>query len=242
MSTAQGAEIERGHLEGREARAHGRQAAAAGRQVQPRARRLLLHERFANDARRQALTELKRAGIARGRRGGNAAPAARERAADSNLVSAAARRGPTTRRRRGPGDVSRTSRRGSPRTAARASTRSGPAAKSCWAPSDSCSRRATAPALHYRHLATNVVRALRRGDALEDLLLARARGYVVSRADPAWGGPLLCRAGGSLVIGSSRRRSRARRRAPSAGPSPTPSSRGDDVSVASSTCPWATAA
>ena len=52
-------------------------------------------------------------------------------------------------------------------------------------------------ALHYRHLATNVVRALRRGDALEDLLLARARGYVVSGADPACGGVHCCVGGGT---------------------------------------------
>ena len=51
-------------------------------------------------------------------------------------------------------------------------------------------------ALHYRHLATNVVRSLRRGDALEDLLLARARGYVVSGADPACGGVHCCVVGG----------------------------------------------
>ena len=110
---------------------------------------------------------------------------ARERgAAGSNLVSAAARRGPNElRRRRGPGGVC------VPWSADRGLLRRGlhvgPAAKSCWAPSNSCSRRRRA-ALHYRHLATNVVRALRRGDALEDLLLARS--YVVSSADPACGG------------------------------------------------------
>ena len=52
-------------------------------------------------------------------------------------------------------------------------------------------------ALHYRHLATNVVRSLRRGDDLEDLLLARARGYVVSSADPACGGVHCCVGGGA---------------------------------------------
>lgn len=52
-------------------------------------------------------------------------------------------------------------------------------------------------ALHYRHLATNVVRCLRRGDSLEDLLLARARGYCVSSEDPACGGAHCCVGGGA---------------------------------------------
>ena len=132
MAPAQGAETAIGHLEGREARADGRQAAASESDVKSNrgARRLFLHERFADDARRQALEKRKGArGAARLRRGGHAAPAARERgAADAN---------PSQRRRSsGPERDSSstrawrrfiyTSRRGSRPTAARASTRSGP--------------------------------------------------------------------------------------------------------------------
>ena len=66
------------------------------------------------------------------------------------------------------------------------------------------------------------------------------RGYVVrARTRPVVGSIVVSAVG--PTTGSSRRRLRARRRAPSAGPSPTRSSRGDNASVASSTCPWATA-
>jgi len=50
-------------------------------------------------------------------------------------------------------------------------------------------------ALHYRHLATNVARALAAGASLEQLLLDRARGYCVSARDPATGG-VHCAIGG----------------------------------------------
>eukprot|EP00011_Vannellida_sp_DIVA3-517-6-12_P005003 CAMPEP_0114614132 /NCGR_PEP_ID=MMETSP0168-20121206/5492_1 /TAXON_ID=95228 ORGANISM="Vannella sp., Strain DIVA3 517/6/12" /NCGR_SAMPLE_ID=MMETSP0168 /ASSEMBLY_ACC=CAM_ASM_000044 /LENGTH=776 /DNA_ID=CAMNT_0001825163 /DNA_START=60 /DNA_END=2390 /DNA_ORIENTATION=- len=45
-----------------------------------------------------------------------------------------------------------------------------------------------AVALHYRHLATSVVRQLDSGKSLEAVLLDRARGYVVSASDPVTGG------------------------------------------------------
>ena len=93
-------------------------------------------------------------------------------------------------------------------------------------------------ALHYRHLATNVVRSLRRGDSGRSA--PQGRGATSSRRGPGCGGFIVVSVG--PTTGSSRRRSRARRRAPSAGPSPTPSSRGDDVSVASVRVRGATAA
>ena len=43
-------------------------------------------------------------------------------------------------------------------------------------------------ALHYRHLAINIVRQLKSGRAMEDILLDRARGYVTSSLDPVSGG------------------------------------------------------
>lgn len=43
-------------------------------------------------------------------------------------------------------------------------------------------------ALHYRHLSTSIVRQLRLGRSLEDIMLDRARGYCVSKLDPVTGG------------------------------------------------------
>lgn len=43
-------------------------------------------------------------------------------------------------------------------------------------------------ALHYRHLATSVVRQLNQGKPMEEILLERARGYTVSSLDPITGG------------------------------------------------------
>jgi hypothetical protein len=47
---------------------------------------------------------------------------------------------------------------------------------------------ADAMALHYRHLGVSIVRQLRLGRSLEDVILDRARGYVVSKLDPVTGG------------------------------------------------------
>ena len=43
-------------------------------------------------------------------------------------------------------------------------------------------------ALHYRHLSTQIARQLRMGRVVDDLLLDRARGHVVSTLDPVTGG------------------------------------------------------
>lgn len=43
-------------------------------------------------------------------------------------------------------------------------------------------------ALHYRHLSVQLARRLKEGDSLEGILLARARGFCVSAADPVTGG------------------------------------------------------
>mmetsp|Transcript_9392 Transcript_9392/g.20376 ORF Transcript_9392/g.20376 Transcript_9392/m.20376 type:complete len:816 (+) Transcript_9392:174-2621(+) len=43
-------------------------------------------------------------------------------------------------------------------------------------------------ALHYRHVSTSLVRALRHGKAMDQVLLDRARGYCVSTLDPVGGG------------------------------------------------------
>ena len=43
-------------------------------------------------------------------------------------------------------------------------------------------------ALHYRHLSTSIVRHLRAGKSIEEIILARARGYAVSVHDPVTGG------------------------------------------------------
>lgn len=43
-------------------------------------------------------------------------------------------------------------------------------------------------ALHYRHLAVQIARRLRDGQSVEDILLARARGFCVSSRDPVTGG------------------------------------------------------
>ena len=45
-----------------------------------------------------------------------------------------------------------------------------------------------AVALHYRHLGVSIVRQLRQGRPIEDILLDRARGYCVSQNDPVTGG------------------------------------------------------
>ena len=108
-------------LEGREARRR-RQAAPAGRQANRG--RVDYFSTNALPTTPPPLEKRKRArGAVRGRRGGDAATAARERvAADSNLVSAGARRGPNeTVVDAGPRRFTCTSRRGSRLTAARAS-------------------------------------------------------------------------------------------------------------------------
>ncbi len=45
-----------------------------------------------------------------------------------------------------------------------------------------------AMALHYRHLSASIVRQLRLGRSMEDIILDRARGYTVSKLDPVTGG------------------------------------------------------
>ena len=45
-----------------------------------------------------------------------------------------------------------------------------------------------AVALHYRHLSVSILRQLRLGRNLEDIILDRARGHVVSKLDPVTGG------------------------------------------------------
>ncbi|KAL9190817.1 hypothetical protein ACHAXT_000523 [Thalassiosira profunda] len=47
---------------------------------------------------------------------------------------------------------------------------------------------ADAMALHYRHLSVSVLRQLRLGRKLEDIVLDRARGHVISKLDPVTGG------------------------------------------------------
>lgn len=47
---------------------------------------------------------------------------------------------------------------------------------------------ADAIALHYRHLSVSILRQLRLGRRLEDIMLDRARGHVVSKLDPVTGG------------------------------------------------------
>ena len=59
-----------------------------------------------------------------------------------------------------------------------------------------CALRPTdAMALHYRHLATQLARQLRNGRSVEQVLLDRARGHVVSASDPVTGG-VHCSIGG----------------------------------------------
>lgn len=48
---------------------------------------------------------------------------------------------------------------------------------------------------HYRHLSTMLVRALRSGKPIEDIVLDRARGYCVSSHDPVSGGMHCCLGG-----------------------------------------------
>ena len=43
-------------------------------------------------------------------------------------------------------------------------------------------------ALHYRHLSVSILRQLRLGRKLEDIVLDRARGHVISKLDPVTGG------------------------------------------------------
>jgi hypothetical protein len=47
---------------------------------------------------------------------------------------------------------------------------------------------ADAIALHYRHLSVSILRQLRLGRKLEDIILDRARGHVISKLDPVTGG------------------------------------------------------
>eukprot|EP00581_Thalassiosira_minuscula_P020012 CAMPEP_0183715418 /NCGR_PEP_ID=MMETSP0737-20130205/9644_1 /TAXON_ID=385413 /ORGANISM="Thalassiosira miniscula, Strain CCMP1093" /LENGTH=827 /DNA_ID=CAMNT_0025944513 /DNA_START=30 /DNA_END=2513 /DNA_ORIENTATION=- len=47
---------------------------------------------------------------------------------------------------------------------------------------------ADAIALHYRHLSVSILRQLRLGRDLEDIVLDRARGHVISKLDPVTGG------------------------------------------------------
>ena len=54
-----------------------------------------------------------------------------------------------------------------------------------------------AMALHYRHLATQIARQLRDGRSMEEVLLDRARGYVVSASDPVTGGAHCAVGGGA---------------------------------------------
>eukprot|EP00929_Paragymnodinium_shiwhaense_P077325 TRINITY_DN39818_c0_g2_i1.p1 TRINITY_DN39818_c0_g2~~TRINITY_DN39818_c0_g2_i1.p1 ORF type:complete len:777 (-),score=162.47 TRINITY_DN39818_c0_g2_i1:152-2482(-) len=50
-------------------------------------------------------------------------------------------------------------------------------------------------ALHYRHLATTLARALQSGKDMEQVLLDRARGYCISKLDPVSGGMHCCLGG-----------------------------------------------
>jgi TPP-dependent pyruvate/acetoin dehydrogenase alpha subunit len=56
-------------------------------------------------------------------------------------------------------------------------------------------RPTDAMALHYRHLATQIARQLRSGKSVEQVLLDRARGHVVSASDPVTAG-VHCSIGG----------------------------------------------
>ena len=47
---------------------------------------------------------------------------------------------------------------------------------------------ADAIALHYRHLSVSILRQLRLGRSLEEIVLDRARGHVISKLDPVTGG------------------------------------------------------
>lgn len=49
-----------------------------------------------------------------------------------------------------------------------------------------------AMALHYRHLSASIVRQLRLGRNMNDIIMDRARGYVVSKLDPVTGGVRFC--------------------------------------------------
>ncbi len=49
-------------------------------------------------------------------------------------------------------------------------------------------RETDSACLHYRHLTTLIARHLKAGKSLDDILLDRARGYVVSSLDPVTGG------------------------------------------------------
>jgi 2-oxoisovalerate dehydrogenase E1 component len=51
-------------------------------------------------------------------------------------------------------------------------------------------------ALHYRHLATQIARRLKEGQAAKDILLTRARGFCVSSLDPVTGGAHCALGGG----------------------------------------------
>ncbi len=49
-------------------------------------------------------------------------------------------------------------------------------------------RKTDPVALHYRHLGAQIARQLKTGRSMDDILLDRARGYVVSSLDPVTGG------------------------------------------------------
>jgi TPP-dependent pyruvate/acetoin dehydrogenase alpha subunit len=58
-------------------------------------------------------------------------------------------------------------------------------------------RETDAVALHYRHVATSVARGLFAGRSMEEIIQARARGFVVADSDPVTGGRH-CAIGGSF--------------------------------------------
>lgn len=72
----------------------------------------------------------------------------------------------------------------------------GPAGEEPMAAVGMALREDDAIALHYRHLATQIARQLKSGRPMDDILMDRARGHVVSRLDPVCGGRH-CALGGS---------------------------------------------
>ena len=177
--------------EGQEARAHGRQAAAAGRRVQ-RARRLLLRPPTTLADKR--LKAQQSCGAAGSRRGGDAAPAASSEALPTKTSSAPPLDADQTRLVVDAG-LATFHLHVEARIAAYCGEgfyTIGPCGEELLGAVGLVLEDGDGAALHYRHLATNVVRSLRRGDALEDLLL-QGEGPRRARRDPACGGVRPCR-------------------------------------------------
>jgi len=71
----------------------------------------------------------------------------------------------------------------------------GPCGEESLAPLGQLLEEGDSMALHYRHLAIQIARQLRAGTPIQNLILDRARGYCISRADPVTGG-VHCALGG----------------------------------------------